>query len=296
MSTTATAGTTPVPASGPITGPGIYEMTAEDYHADPVPGGSLSSTGARRLLPPSCPAKYRYEQDHGQPHKAEFDFGTAAHKLVLGEGQELVALDFDSWRTKAVNEKADKARARGAVPLLAKDHAKVLEMADAIRRHPVAGPLFTPGSGLAERALFWQDRTTDIWRRSLVDWMKTSGPRFIAADYKTTRDASLDGVQKATAQYGYYQQAAWYLDGIQALGLGGEDAAFVFVFQEKDAPYLVTVAELDVVALRIGRALNRLALGIYAQCRETGHWPAYADDIELISLPVWVEKRFEEYA
>lgn len=38
-----------------ITEPGVYDLPAEVYHADPVEGGSLSSTGARKLLPPSCP-------------------------------------------------------------------------------------------------------------------------------------------------------------------------------------------------------------------------------------------------
>jgi len=30
--------------------PGLYDLPEHIYHADPVPGGSLSSTGARRLL------------------------------------------------------------------------------------------------------------------------------------------------------------------------------------------------------------------------------------------------------
>jgi len=35
-------------------GPGIYSgVPAEVYHRAPVPGGSLSSTGARQLLPPT---------------------------------------------------------------------------------------------------------------------------------------------------------------------------------------------------------------------------------------------------
>ena len=49
-----------------ITEPGVYEMPAEEYHADPVEGGSLSSTGARRLLE-MAPARWRYEQAHPSP-------------------------------------------------------------------------------------------------------------------------------------------------------------------------------------------------------------------------------------
>ena len=39
--------------------PGVYDGLDEAaYHADPVPGGSLSASGAKLLLPPSCPALY----------------------------------------------------------------------------------------------------------------------------------------------------------------------------------------------------------------------------------------------
>ena len=62
-----------------LTEPGQYGgVTPEVYHADPVFGGSLSSSGARALLPPSCPALFRHKQLHGEPPKAEFDFGHAA--------------------------------------------------------------------------------------------------------------------------------------------------------------------------------------------------------------------------
>ncbi|MGW9447058.1 hypothetical protein, partial [Bacillus mobilis] len=48
-----------------ITRPGVYDGIPEAvYHRDPVPGGSLSSSGARKLLAPSCPALFKYDQEH----------------------------------------------------------------------------------------------------------------------------------------------------------------------------------------------------------------------------------------
>ena len=81
MTTVAQAGATTAPAAGPdpITEPGIYEMTNEEYHSHRY---ALSSSGARKLLPPSCPAIFRYEQDHPQPPKKVFDIGSAAHKAA----------------------------------------------------------------------------------------------------------------------------------------------------------------------------------------------------------------------
>lgn len=279
------------PAAGreAITKPGIYQMTNEEYHADPVPGGSLSSTGARRLLAPSCPARFRYEQDHPQPYKAAFDFGTAAHRLVLGDGPELVAVEADDWRTKAAREERDEVCAAGGVALLAAEYDQVQEMADQLRRHPVASALFAPGTGRPEQSLFWVDEPSGVWRRARLDWLPDPrGGRLIVPDYKTTRDASPEALAKAVDAYGYHQQASWYLDGVRALGLD-ERPAFLLVFQEKTAPYLVTVVELDALTLRIGAAKNRRAIETYARCVESGHWPGHVNDREphYLSLPTW---------
>jgi hypothetical protein len=271
--------------------PGVYTMTADEYHADPVAGGSLSSTGARRLLPPSCPAKFRWEQDHGAPPKRHFDLGHAAHQLVLGDaGAEIVVIDADSYRTKAAQADRDDAYEAGAIPLLPAEHDQVKAMAASVLAHPIASRLFNPQRGRPEVALIWRDHSTGIWRRARFDWLPDAGPgRLIIPDLKTCASADPDALSKAVAQHGYHQQSAWYRDGAIALGLGGEDTAFVFVCVEKTPPYVVTVIELDHVAMRIGAARNRRALSIYEHCSTTGHWPPYSEDIEQISLPVWAE-------
>ncbi|MFB6805410.1 PD-(D/E)XK nuclease-like domain-containing protein [Streptomyces sp. NPDC056387] len=278
-----------------VTEPGVYPMTADQYHADPVPGGSLSSSGARKLLPPSCPAVFHYEREHGQQPKRVFDLGHAAHRLVLGEGADIVEIPYDSYLTKAAKAERDAARFDGLTPLLTKEHEQVKAMADAIRQHPIAGPLFTPDSGVAEQALFWTDGPAGITRRALVDWTKHRGTgRLILADYKTTTDASLTGIAKAVAEHGYHQQAAWYIDGAIALDLGDQDTELVFVFQEKTAPYLVTVTQLTRDDIRRGREKNRRAIDIYANCTASGVWPAYHDGVAITSLPPWAQIRHDE--
>src|SRR5512135_3837265 len=101
-----------------ITEPGIYDLPADVYHADPVPTGSLSSSGARLLLPPSTPAHFRWAREHPRPSTPAMDFGRAAHRIVLGVGEDLVEVQADSWRTKAAQQAADEARAAGKTPLL----------------------------------------------------------------------------------------------------------------------------------------------------------------------------------
>jgi hypothetical protein len=267
---------------------GAYDGMPEDaYHADPVPGGSLSASGAKLLLPPSCPALYRYRRDHPKV-SAEFDYGTAAHKFVLGTGPEITIIDAPDWRTKDAQQARKDARARGAVPLLTGEFSEIAEMARTIEQHPVAGQLFRPGGGVAEQSLFWQDPDHGIWRRARLDW-QLPGLRLIVADYKSTTDASPAAIRKHVANFGYHMQAAWYTDAVQALGLG-DDPAFIFVFQEKTPPYLITIAELDDDATRAGRDRNRHACEIWRDCTEAGLWPGYTDDIELISLPPWAAR------
>ncbi|MBK3546457.1 PD-(D/E)XK nuclease-like domain-containing protein [Streptomyces sp. MBT60] len=291
MTTTAQAG-----ASAPAAGiaPGLYpDLPIETYHGDRA---SLSSSGARSLLAPSCPARFRYEQDHPRPRKAVWDFGTAAHRVVLGDGPELVAVEADDWRTKAARAERDEVEAAGGVALLANEFDQVHAMADAIRRHPVASALFAPGSGRPEVSVFWEDRLTGVRRRARFDWLPNpSAGRLIIPDYKTCRSAEPSALARSVHEYGYHQQADWYRAAARAAQLG-EEPAFVFVCQEKAAPYLVTVFEPDMTALRIGAAKNRRAIETYARCVETGHWPGYTDEIAYLSLPVWAEIRdAEEY-
>lgn len=294
-----------------VTEPGVYpDMPADVYHADPVPGGSLSSSGARDLMPPSCPALYRYHADHNRAPRKAWDIGHAAHQVVLGVGPELVLVDRDRWDTKEVKAHLVDIRERGAVPLKRPDWEAVHAMADALRAHPVAAALFNPQYGAPEQSMFWIDKPTGVWRRARLDWMPyqsmytTDGHptrgrgtpgRIIIPDYKTCVSANPDSLAKMMNSYGYHQQAAWYIDAVKAVYPMWQhpdalEPAFVFVCQEKTPPYLVTIVEPDRTALKVGRRLNREAIEVYAECVKTGQWPPYSLDVELIGLPPWVER------
>jgi hypothetical protein len=282
-----------------VTEPGVVDgMPPDCYHGDPVPGGSLSSGGAKRLLPPSCPAKFRWWADNGQEPAAHFDLGHAAHKLVLGVGPELVVVDCDDWRTKAAKAECAEARERGAVPLKAEQWQQVQDMAAAIRAHPVAGPLFEPGTGLPEQSLFWQDAEFGIWCRARPDWLPHwlgVGGRFLLADYKTCASANPADLEKAVVNYGYGEQAPWYIDGVEAVGLAKPGTVqWLWVFQEKTPPYVVQPMSPSEAVLERGRARNRLAMSTYVHCMETGVWPGYLPGVGLVSLPRWVEREFDD--
>ena len=274
---------------------GVYEMDEATYHGDPVPGGSLSSSGARKLLPPSCPAKFRYEADNPPPPKDYFELGSAAHKLVLGAGAEIIVIKAPDWKTKAARDERDAARSEGFLPLLTHEYAQVLAMAAALRKHPLASALFDPERGKPEQSLFWQDASAGIWRRARLDWLPDSDARkrLVVGDYKTTAAGDLASIKKSIANFGYHQQGDWYLDAVRALL--APDPAFVFIFQEKTAPYLITPVQLHADALAAGRESNREAIDLYRACSKSGEWPGYSGGIETVTLPAWAFRKLEEF-
>lgn len=276
-----------------VTEPGVYEMSSQNYHADPVPGQSLSCSGAKKLLDPSCPALFDWERRNPPPPKDVFDIGHAAHKLALGIGPDIVVVPGDRWDTKDAKQRVAEVRAAGNVPVKADAMEQLTAMAEALRAHPIAKALLSDGQ--PEASAFWVDEPTGIWRRCRFDWLPnpSSSGRLIVPDYKTAASAHPKKWIKSAADYGYEMQAAWYLDAVKALGLA-DDAAFVFLVQEKTPPYLVSTVQLDVVALRIGRHRNREAIDTYAQCTAENRWPGYAEDVELVSLPRWVEREYED--
>ena len=287
-----------------VTEPGVYDDIPEDvYHRDKA---TLSVSGAKKLLAPSCPAIFRWEQDNGQPPKRAFDVGHAAHAEVLGVGAELVVVrkttrdkvvvDAEDYLTKSAQQHRDEIRAEGKTPLLAYEIRQVREMAVALRQHDLAAALFDPNRGKPEQSAYWRDEQHGVDRRCRFDWLpNTDSGRFIVPDYKTAIAVDHSAIKSAIAKFQYAMQSEWYLDAVRALGLA-EDPAFVFVFQMKEPPYLVSVVQLDAQWERIGRQRNRQALEVYADCVATNRWPGFSDEVELIDPPRWALSKAEDVA
>src|ERR1700744_1626704 len=67
-----------------------HNIPDSDYHADRI---TLSSSGARLLPPPSCPAKFRQYMNTPPRPRPEFDFGHLVHTGVLGTCSEIVVIN-----------------------------------------------------------------------------------------------------------------------------------------------------------------------------------------------------------
>lgn len=259
--------------------PGIYDDVPEDiYHAHPA----LSASGAKLLLPPSCPAIFHHQRTHGRPPKREYDVGHAAHHLVLGTGSELHVVNGDNFKTKAVQQERDAAYKRGDVPLTPEEFDAAQAMAAVLRAHPRYDELF--GEGVAEQSVFWTDPETGVSCRARPDWLSPNR----VVDYKSTAsDPSPQACAKAIANFNYHVQEQFYRAGLVELDLIDPDADFVFVFQAKTPPYIVTVVEIDERGRQAGYERMRQAMEIFRDCSEADMWPTYSNDIETVSLPGW---------
>lgn len=260
----------------------IQNLPEEDYHSRT----ELSSTGARQLL--ESPARFRYNQDHLQPHKAAFDLGTAVHSKVLGVGSDVMVLDFDSYRTKDAQTARDEAYAAGLVPMLAKDMHGVDDMTEAVLAHPSARLLFEqPGS--AEASVFATDPGTGVDVRARFDYLPDfTAENPICVDLKTTgKTADADSFMKTVSNFGYHIQQAHYLHAY-ATATGDWSARMKFVVVETGPPYLVAVHELAHEFAEIGDAQAKRARELFAQCTATNEWPGYPTDTDPIQPPMWM--------
>lgn len=259
--------------------PGIHDhVTSADYHSDPALGSTSLKTLATRT-----PAHYQHEKLHPKS-SAAFDLGTAAHSLILEQDESgIVVIDVDAKRGKVWTDPASAAEAEGKIALTSKEWAQVVAMRDAVMAHPFARGLFTGHK--AEQSVFWEDDglmlkcRPDAWQPGTL------------IDLKTARDANPNEFGKTAHEYGYHQSAAHYIDGVKAAT--GEELPFHFVLVEKTAPFLVSVVELDIEAVNIGRQLNDRAKRIYRECVESDTWPGYPN-ADLISLPMWAIYQAED--
>jgi PDDEXK-like domain of unknown function (DUF3799) len=268
---------------------GIYSRIPEDmYHGD---RDSLSSSGARLLLNTTA-LEFYYQLQQPPPPRKVFDYGSACHKMVLGEGQQICVVDADNWTTKAAREQRDKAWEQGRAVVLKREMDTAQRMAGELYKHPVAAALLADGQ--AELSGWWTDPETGVRLRFRPDFIPADVPgrRPLVVDYKTSASANPRKFAKSAADFGYHCQGDWYLEGLAAT-TGIVDATFVLVVQGKTPPYPVAVFYLDTDDLVRGKSQNRKAIRMYAQCLQTGQWPGY-QGITMLSLPTWARRDIDE--
>lgn len=272
----------------------VADMPEVEYHADPCPHRSLSSTMARTLLMPGGPARLHAGLTFSPQTKRAFDVGHAAHEKILGRGQGAVSIPEEHLTPSGnVSTKKDtvawleEQRAAGMVPLTAADVVMVDDMAEALLAHPIAAELLTRGRGQPELSLFDTDKRTGRWMRGRIDFL---ADRLSVCDYKTTgKTVDEDSWGRVSWNLGYHIQAAQYVRLAVALGVIEPDADFYAIAQEKTPPYLVSVNRFDDELLAAGHAAVAKAVTIWDRCLALGDWPGLPHTIQTISAPRWAQ-------
>lgn len=278
--------------------PGIHDLSAEQYHADPSDTPSLSASIANVLLTHS-PAHARaahpkLNPTYARKEEQKFDVGTAAHALLL-QGVSVVDIcDYPDWRSGAAKEARDLARTHGRIPLLTDQWTEVEAMTTSVSAQLAAlniePPLFTAGQ--PEQTLVWDEN--GVACRARLDWLHDD--HGCIDDLKTTsRSANPETWCRSTLwSIGADVQAAFYTRGLTAVTGAFVPATFRWAVCETTPPYAVSVISLSPAALELANAKVDYALALWKRCLETDTWPGYPTDICFAEPLPWMEAQWLE--
>lgn len=248
------------------------------------------------------PEKFKYFLEHPVEQTPAMAFGSACHKYVLEkddfDSEYAVAIPVDrrTKEGKALWETFCESNAEKSI-ISADDYKVVCEMREALMNCQLAKKLLF-GKGEVEVPLFWTDPDTEEKCKVKLDRLINGedGRKYIV-DYKTTLNASTEKFNKAMFNLGYALQAAMYSEGTQiALGLDYRPG-FIFVAQEKKAPYSLNIIQVTPEVMKYGSDLFHALLNKLHACKELDEWPGYlpvGGGTNWTDLPAWVDLDEEE--
>jgi hypothetical protein len=277
-----------------ITEPGIYpNMPAADYFADPCPQPSLTQSVAKLLIDRS-PAHAWWHHPRLNPafernEDSKFSIGNVAHALLLGRGKDFVVVQADDWRSKAERDKRDEAQAAGKVAVLTEQHDRASQMA-AVARQRLARLDIPLAQGAAEAVIAWREGA--LWFRAMLDWLAADCALIL--DYKTTAaSASPLALPTKLVSDGWDVQAAMHERGLDVIDPSGAGRRrHIFLCQECDPPYALSVSELSESVMTMGRKKLAYAVDLWAACMRADDWPSYPGEVQRPAYPSHLEARW----
>ena len=276
---------TQFPKDGVIRENGQYQIPLDTYHTQLCDAPSISSSGLRTIYLNSAADFWCYSDLNVdrfiRPPNDAFDFGKAAHALVLGdedwEGNYVIRPDeFANWQSGAAREWRDMMRQAGMTIVTPEDLEHIKYMSESLNNHPLVGPLF---DGEAEQSLIWKDKT-GVWLKSRIDMLPVTSDQ---ADLKTTMDASKRAVFRDIRKHEYAMQIALSDVGSEVV-LGKSFLSSVLVFIQKTPPYHVTPIEISAANILYGKLKLRKAINLFADCLESGDWPGPVEGIPVYEI------------
>ena len=244
----------------------IRAMDESVYRSYPA----LSSTEARLLIK-DVPARVQWLRESPVDTDSVL-LGQIAHGLLLEEDKTRASLVVvDNFVSKANKLTRDKALSEGHFVVKTAQMVMLEAMLVQQRKDDWAGRFFQQGE--AEIVLRWQCVETGVECKARVDWLPVGYS--VLADFKTAAAIDDHSILSSIKRYGYYQQLAFYCEGMRTV-FEGDFPKAVLLFQEKRPPYPCRVVELTSRQIELGYDLNMKAKLLYKNCVLHGHWPAYA--------------------
>lgn len=260
----------------------VVSMPDREYHAH----NSISKSGLDKIH--MSPAHYMAREAF-EPTPAMI-IGTAIHKAVLEPDlfdSEYCFSEAKDRRQAEYKEQVDKYGVERV--LLPSDTKNVRAIQAAAHSRPEILRL-AMSEGLRELSAFAQDPETGVAVRCRYDLLRHDR---IAVDLKKSRDVFEHGFSNAVARYRYHVQVAFYSDTYEWI-TGEQLQEFWLIAIEDTPPYTIIPYQLDEIAIQAGRMAYRKDLNTYAACLESGEWPTFEPESNLLTLPNWALAEFEE--
>lgn len=260
----------------------VKNLDIEAYHSLK---DFVSSSQLKELA--KSPAHYEASLEAPNKRTAALEFGDASHTFILQPEEferRFVTMPLSIKTRRGKEWDAFSFANSNKSIITAEDFETIVAMDKALSSHKTAKALINLETGIPEMSCFFKDPSTGINCRIRPDFLPGGN---IIVDYKTTESATPSEFQRSCVKYGYDISAGLYCFGMEILT--GIPHKFVFIAQEKKPPYEVAVYEASPNFLDIGRSRAIGLLELLKECRETGFYPGYPDEIQTLDLPAWAK-------
>lgn len=283
--------------------PGIhYDTPAAVYHADPCEVPSLSASIAKLMIEGAAiHAKQAHPRlsavvEESDPTRPK-EIGTAAHKLILGRGGDVIVIDANDYKKDEPKKDRKAIYASGKCAILKPDAETAKAMADATLIEIAGDPdLHGFMKAVPEVVVIAQD-PSGAMLRIMIDNLELGDDYAVIWDVKTgEQSAAPEGLGKRIDNMGMQIQAELYKH-VLALALPhlAGRITFRWLFVENEPPHLIVPTELDATGCEIGRRQMLYAIALWNQCMQSDEWPGYKrKGIVVAEFPTYSERRWLE--
>ncbi len=231
------------------------------------------------------------KEDEQKETKALY-FGRLVHLMLLEPMNfelEFALSPFDSFRTKEA-QTWKKAREEAGITIITEaDFQKAEKMIKALKASKYATDtnkvritrILEDPSLEAEKVITWQEDGLEC-KAKLDAYVPSLN---VVVDYKTTQSLSDHKLLTSFFSLGYHVQLAHYSSGVKkAYGLD-KNPAFLFIGQEKDAPYLYDLFSVESEFVERGEAVRQDIFKRYKDYLVSGF--EEQEEMRKIALPTW---------